>query len=174
MKSVVVLAMHGAPPKDVPRLQVALSVGLHMWLEHAAGPFRRLIERYHDRLDARIRTWPRTAENAPFHAASQALATRLGQELGLEVIMGYNEFCAPSLDEALAAGDEGFRARSVARLEARKREGGTAMIVSHDPGPIRELCDRVLVLQDGRVAAEGPPDEMLAFHSDRSRSAREL
>ena len=101
MKTVVVLAMHGSPPKDYPKIRVALTVGLHMWLEHTAGPLRALIERYHTRLDAKIRTWPRTMENDPFHAASQRLATLLRQETGYDVIVGYNEFCAPSLDEAL-------------------------------------------------------------------------
>jgi len=101
MKTVVVLAMHGAPPGDLPRMQVALSVGLHMVLEHAAGPLRPLLERFHARLDARIRTWPRTAENDPFYAASQRLAARLGQATGYEMIVGFNEFCAPDLDEAL-------------------------------------------------------------------------
>ena len=95
------LAMHGAPPRDVPRVQVVLSVGLHMALEHASGPIRSMIEPYHTRLDSKIRTWPRTAENDPFHAASQALAERLSQETGYETIVGFNEFCAPSLDQAL-------------------------------------------------------------------------
>lgn len=101
MKTVVVLAMHGSPPRDFPKAQVALVVGLHMWLERASGPVRAMIERYHTRLDARIRTWPRTEENDPFHAASQELAARLSQETGCEVIVGYNEFCVPSLDRAL-------------------------------------------------------------------------
>ena len=101
MKTVVVLAMHGSPPRDFPRAQVALVVGLHMWLERASDPIRAMIERYHARLDARIRAWPRTGGNDPFHAASQELAARLSQETGCEVIVGYNEFCAPSLDRAL-------------------------------------------------------------------------
>jgi sirohydrochlorin cobaltochelatase len=111
MKTVVVLAMHGSPPSDFPKAQVALVVGLHMWLERASGPVRAMIERYYTKLDARIRTWPRTAENDPFHAASQKLAVQLSQETGCEVIVGYNEFCAPSLDQALdqAAAQEAER-----------------------------------------------------------------
>jgi hypothetical protein len=58
MKTVVVLAMHGSPPRDFPKAQVALVVGLHMWLERASGPVRAMIERYHTRLDARRhRSW---------------------------------------------------------------------------------------------------------------------
>ena len=95
------LAMHGAPPRDVPRVQVVLSVGLHMALEHASGPIRSMIEPFNTRLDSKIRTWPRTAENDPFHAASLALAELLSQETGCETVVGFNEFCAPTLDEAL-------------------------------------------------------------------------
>jgi sirohydrochlorin cobaltochelatase len=111
MKTVVVLAMHGSPPRDFPKAQVALVVGLHMWLERASGLVRAMIERYHTRLDTRIRTWPRTAENDPFHAASQDLAAQLSHEAGYKVIVGYNEFCAPSLDETLdqAAAQEAER-----------------------------------------------------------------
>ena len=101
MKTVVVVAMHGSPPKDAPKAQVALTVGLHMWLEHTSGLLRPVLERWYARLDARIRSWPRTAENDPFHAASEMLAKRLSREIGCEVVVGYNEFCAPALDEAL-------------------------------------------------------------------------
>jgi sirohydrochlorin cobaltochelatase len=100
MRTVVVLAMHGSPPRDFPKAQVAMVVGLHMWLERASGPVHAMIERYHTRLDTRIRTWPRTAENDPFHAASQKLAAQLGRETGCEVVVGFNEFCAPSLEES--------------------------------------------------------------------------
>ncbi len=101
MKTIIVLAMHGAPPDDLPKLQVALLVGLHMSLEHITGPVRALLERYHTKLDAKIRTWPRTAQNDRFYTASNELAARLGQAAGCEVVVGFNEFCAPSLDEAL-------------------------------------------------------------------------
>jgi ABC-type polysaccharide/polyol phosphate transport system ATPase subunit len=66
------------------------------------------------------------------------------------------------VDEALAVGDEGFRERSLRALEARKRRGQTALIVSHDPRPIERLCDRVVVMREGRVVADGRAEEALA------------
>ena len=101
MKTTIVLAMHGAPPTDCPRSQVVLLVGLHMWLEHGPVPMRAALERYHARLEAKIRAWPRTADNDPFYTASHTLAAQLGQAAACEVIVGFNEFCALSLDEAL-------------------------------------------------------------------------
>jgi len=103
MKTVIVLAMHGAPPNDFSSRETAELFGLHARLEagHVAGPERDALERRFAELDAKIRAWPRTAQNDPFWAGSQELAEHLGQASGCEVIVGYNEFCAPRLDDAL-------------------------------------------------------------------------
>lgn len=101
MTTVIVLAMHGAPPKDVSPRQVIELVGLHEGLEHAPAWVRRLLEPRHRRLDARMRAYPRTVRNDPFWAGSQELAEQLRAATGSDVIVGFNEFCAPALDEAL-------------------------------------------------------------------------
>ena len=100
-KAVIVLAMHGAPPNDFPRHEMAELFGLHARLEHAAGPERTALERRHAELDAKVCAWPRTAQNDPYHAGSQDLAAHLSRATRHEVIVGFNEFCAPDLDEAL-------------------------------------------------------------------------
>jgi len=101
MSQVILLAMHGAPPRDFPEREMAELMGLHARLEHASGPERAALERRYNELDAKMRAWPRTPDNDPFHAGTQELAGHLRQVTGLEVIAGFNEFCAPSLDEAL-------------------------------------------------------------------------
>ena len=107
MKTVVVLAMHGSPPKDFPRHELAEFFGLEARLgaegvEHGTSA-RGLdpLRRRHAELDARMRAWPRTAGNDPFFAASRILAAELARVTGHEVVLGFNEFCAPDLDEAL-------------------------------------------------------------------------
>lgn len=100
MREVIVLAMHGAPPKDFPPREMAELFGLHVRLEHAAGPERAGLEQRHAELDARMRAWPRTAQNDPFWAGAQDVAEHLGRATGVDVIVGFNEFCAPTLDEA--------------------------------------------------------------------------
>lgn len=45
--------------------------------------------------------WPRDEANDPFFAASHQLADALQQSTGLDVIVGFNEFCSPDLGEAL-------------------------------------------------------------------------
>ena len=101
MSQVIVLAMHGAPPRDFPEREMAEFMGLHARLEHASGPERAALDRRYAELDARMRAWPRTPHNDPFYVGTQELAGHLRRATGLEVIAGFNEFCAPSLDEAL-------------------------------------------------------------------------
>ena len=100
-KTTIILAMHGAPPNDFPQHELAEMLGLHNRIEHIVGSERTALERRYDELNAKMRAWPRTAQNDPFFVASHELATALDQATRCEVIVGFNEFCAPSLDAAL-------------------------------------------------------------------------
>lgn len=101
MKTSLILAMHGAPPNDFPRQELMEFFGLHMRLEHARGPEQDALRQRHDELEAKMRAWPRTAENDPFYAASHTMAQKLHETTGYEVIVGFNEFCAPDLNAAI-------------------------------------------------------------------------
>lgn len=101
MNSVIVLAMHGAPPNDFPRQEAAEFFGLHGRMAHAGGTHPPSMAQRYGELHAKMRAWPRTAENDPFYAASMEMAEHLGQAASQEVIVGFGEFCAPTLDEAL-------------------------------------------------------------------------
>ncbi len=98
---VIVLAMHGAPPNDFPKDELAELFGLHVQLEHAHGPVPAALQRRHAELENKMLMWPRTAKNDPFYAGSQELAVRLNEMTGYKVIVGFNEFCAPSVDKVL-------------------------------------------------------------------------
>jgi ABC-type multidrug transport system fused ATPase/permease subunit len=64
------------------------------------------------------------------------------------------------LDDATSAVDPVVEAAILANLRA---EGGhTLLVVAHRLATIR-LADRVLFLEDGRIAAEGPHGELLAI-----------
>ena len=62
---------------------------------------RSMLESRYAELEKTICSWPRTEQNDPFYAASHALADRLSLTTGYDVIVGFNEFCAPNLDDAL-------------------------------------------------------------------------
>lgn len=66
------------------------------------------------------------------------------------------------LDEPVASLDPRSRA-AVLDLVEDLRDGGTAIVsVFHDLDAVQRLADRVLLIADGTVAAEGPPAEVLA------------
>jgi ABC-type polysaccharide/polyol phosphate transport system ATPase subunit len=68
------------------------------------------------------------------------------------------------LDEVLAVGDEAFQQKCYATFDRMRAEGKTVVFVSHDLESIARFCDRVLLLERGRVAAIGPPDEVVAAY----------
>jgi sirohydrochlorin cobaltochelatase len=98
---VIVLVMHGAPPKDFPRQELREFFGLHARMEQVKGPEQGALAQRHTQLEAKMRAWPRTAQNDPFWAASYQMAKDLAQATGHEVLVGFNEFCAPTLEDAL-------------------------------------------------------------------------
>ena len=79
------------------------------------------------------------------------------------------------VDEALSVGDLSFQQRCIERMYEFRASGVTIMFVSHDPGRIRELCDEVVWLRGGRVAAQGPPMEVTArYVQSQAEAARRL
>ena len=66
------------------------------------------------------------------------------------------------IDEALSVGDAVFQHRCTRRIKEMQENGTTILFVSHDPGAIRALCSRAILLDKGRMEADGPPAEVLA------------
>ena len=75
------------------------------------------------------------------------------------------------VDEALAVGDEWFRGRCVDRIMAIRERGAAVVIVSHDLTLVRALCDRAVLLDHGRAAAEGPALAVINQYLDRIYAA---
>src|SRR5262245_40687401 len=65
------------------------------------------------------------------------------------------------IDEALAVGDAVFQHRCMRRIKEMQENGVTVLFVSHDPGAIRALCSRAILLNAGRVVADGKPSDVL-------------
>jgi sirohydrochlorin cobaltochelatase len=100
MSTVVVLAMHGVPPTDYPPQDLGEFFALHARVEASAGGGPPGVTDRYRILENQMRRWPRTEENDPFYAGSHSLARELEKATGLQVQIGFNEYCAPSLEEA--------------------------------------------------------------------------
>ena len=68
------------------------------------------------------------------------------------------------VDEALSVGDSHFQHKSFRRIRNFREEGTTLLLVSHDRSAIQSICDRVIVLHEGKMVKEGPPDESMDFY----------
>ena len=69
------------------------------------------------------------------------------------------------IDEVLAVGDEAFQRKCLRRISEQIASGATVVLVSHDPGAIERVCERVVVLDRGRVVFDGPSaDGLLHYH----------
>lgn len=66
------------------------------------------------------------------------------------------------MDEVLAVGDVAFQKKCLAKMrEAAEKEGRTVLYVSHNMDTIRRLCDRCIVLDNGRIVFDGNVEDAI-------------
>jgi ABC-type polysaccharide/polyol phosphate transport system ATPase subunit len=65
------------------------------------------------------------------------------------------------LDEVLAVGDAAFQAKCLERIAELRKTGRTIVFISHDLAAVYRLCDRALLLDHGRIIAEGVPRQVI-------------
>ena len=75
------------------------------------------------------------------------------------------------IDEALAAGDSFFVAKSFKRIRAICESGATVLFVSHGTAQVATLCDTAIWMEDGRVKEQGPARDV-AKHYDYETHVR--
>lgn len=69
------------------------------------------------------------------------------------------------VDEALSVGDAYFQHKSFDRIRQFRKEGTTLLLVSHDKQAIQSVCDRAILLDGGRLAREGRPEEIMDYYN---------
>jgi len=70
------------------------------------------------------------------------------------------------IDEVLAVGDERFQQKCMERVHQFQNEGRTIVLVSHSADVVRQVCDRVVVLETGKVVTVAPPGEAIRAFRD--------
>jgi ABC-type polysaccharide/polyol phosphate transport system ATPase subunit len=65
------------------------------------------------------------------------------------------------VDEVLAVGDERFQQKCMQRIHEFQRDGRTIVVVSHAADLMRQLCNRVMVINAGQLVTVAPPGEAI-------------
>jgi ABC-type polysaccharide/polyol phosphate transport system ATPase subunit len=100
-----------------------------------------------DKIDLPVRTY----SSGQFMRLGFAIAAHLSSDVLL-------------LDEVFAVGDEEFQRKCFGKIFEFKRGGGTIVFVSHDASAVERLCERAVLLREGRVAFDGSThDAMTAY-----------
>jgi ABC-type polysaccharide/polyol phosphate transport system ATPase subunit len=92
----------------------------------------------------------------PVRTYSSGMYMRLGFALATHVN-------APVLllDEVFAVGDEAFQRKCFGKIFEFKSRGGTIVFVSHDASAVERLCERAVLLSEGRLVQDGPAADVL-------------
>jgi lipopolysaccharide transport system ATP-binding protein len=94
--------------------------------------------------------------DTPLKRYSSGMALRLGfsvaAHLETEILL---------VDEVLAVGDAEFQRKCLASMERSHRSGRTVVFVSHNLAAVETLCSRVIWVDNGRIRADGQPQEII-------------
>lgn len=96
---------------------------------------------------------------------------------GMRVRLGFAvaAFLEPDVlvvDEVLAVGDASFQKKAIGKMQdISKGEGRTVLFVSHNMGSVRRLCNRSIILQNGKILKTGNTDEMVDFYLKNESSS---
>jgi lipopolysaccharide transport system ATP-binding protein len=77
------------------------------------------------------------------------------------------------IDEALSVGDAAFAVKAGRRIAELCARGAIVLIVSHSMQSIRELCNRCLWLDAGRLVMDGTPDDVTRAYLEKVRAEDE-
>ena len=97
--------------------------------------------------------------DAPVRTYSSGMFVRLGFSIAAHL-----DADVMLIDEVLAVGDEAFQRKCLDRVRELMAAGMTLVLVSHDAGAIESVCERVVVLDAGSVAFDGPTAEALVHY----------
>ncbi|ROR03144.1 ABC transporter ATP-binding protein [Desulfosoma caldarium] len=69
------------------------------------------------------------------------------------------------VDEALSVGDAAFQHKSFNRIRQFRDAGTTLLFVSHDPGAVKTLCNRALLIDNGLIIKDDTPEATLDYYN---------
>jgi ABC-type polysaccharide/polyol phosphate transport system ATPase subunit len=78
------------------------------------------------------------------------------------------------IDEVLGVGDLAFGAKCRDRIMQFRRDGKTILCVSHSNDTLKDLCDRAIWLDHGRVVDDGPIQRVVEAYKTAMKAAQEV
>jgi lipopolysaccharide transport system ATP-binding protein len=78
------------------------------------------------------------------------------------------------VDEVLAVGDVQFQEKCLGKMEDVAKEGRTVLFVSHNTGAVRALCQRGLLLSEGRILVNDLIDKAISYYNGQDISENSL
>lgn len=78
------------------------------------------------------------------------------------------------VDEVLAVGDAEFQKKCLGKMSEVAEGGRTVLFVSHNMAAVRELCQKAILIESGKVAFEGTPIETISNYLSRPVNSQEL
>jgi ABC-type polysaccharide/polyol phosphate transport system ATPase subunit len=73
------------------------------------------------------------------------------------------------IDEVFAAGDLAFQQKAEVRMRELMHKAKIVVMVGHNLPFLENFCSRVLWLQDGRIRADGPPQEVIPLYINEAQ-----
>jgi lipopolysaccharide transport system ATP-binding protein len=78
------------------------------------------------------------------------------------------------IDEVLAVGDAAFQRKCLDKMEDVGKHGRTVLFVSHNMPAVTRLCERVILLDDGCLVADGPSQKTVSAYLDSGQGTTAL
>jgi len=98
------------------------------------------------------------------HEPVRTYSSGMVMRLAFSIAIHANPACFV-VDEALSVGDGHFQQKCMRKIRAFRDAGGSIVFVSHDLNAVKMLCDRALVLDQGKIAYEGDSDEAVNYYN---------
>lgn len=99
----------------------------------------------------------------PFRTYSSGMKARLGFGVAFaadpDIIL---------VDEVLGVGDRDFRIKSTAAMKEKINSDKTVVLVSHNETMVREICDRLVWIENGTTMAQGDVEDVLGQYAEAS------
>ncbi|MEX1013701.1 MAG: ABC transporter ATP-binding protein [Candidatus Paceibacterota bacterium] len=71
------------------------------------------------------------------------------------------------VDEIFAVGDKDFRPKCISVFQEYKEKNKTVLFSSHSLRTIKNFCDRVILLEDGKITKIGNPEDVVNYYANK-------